>query len=340
MGIVDRGANGVGKTTLPLLGHCCLVYSTVIAVLAPADFAWMLLSYGIVLLVGLPFVVAITLGIVGYLDRPANPLAGARQFVGTVRWSTSARIMLVAVLVAAGYNTLKSNIPDLMPFYADPYLADIDEWLHGKPPWQLAHKLPTAIVSPLVDFTYSFVWFGQWLGVLFYVSLWNGGARRERYLWALASTVLIIGTLLATAFSSVGPVFYHRFYGSDRFNELNDALLSNGPALAKLFAAYLVKSHLGDAAAYGTGISAMPSMHMAICVLNASFLTTFGHRSLTLVAWLFVALMQFGMVYSGWHYAVDGYVSIIVVGVIWWVSGRYLLTSHATGKSRVPSLKK
>ncbi|MER8866395.1 hypothetical protein NKI19_22205 [Mesorhizobium sp. M0751] len=33
-------------------------------------------------------------------------------------------------------------------------------------------------------------------------------------------------------------------------------------------------------------------------------------------------LILYGSVFTGWHYAVDGYASIVVVSVIWWATGR------------------
>ncbi|WP_352458864.1 MULTISPECIES: phosphatase PAP2 family protein [unclassified Mesorhizobium] len=40
------------------------------------------------------------------------------------------------------------------------------------------------------------------------------------------------------------------------------------------------------------------------------------------LGWTFAALILYGSVFTGWHYAVDGYASIIVVSVIWWATGR------------------
>ncbi|TIN21837.1 MAG: hypothetical protein E5Y31_19780 [Mesorhizobium sp.] len=37
---------------------------------------------------------------------------------------------------------------------------------------------------------------------------------------------------------------------------------------------------------------------------------------------MYVALILFGSVYSGWHYAIDGYVSIALVILIWWITGK------------------
>jgi membrane-associated phospholipid phosphatase len=84
---------------------------------------------------------------------------------------------------------------------------------------------------------------------------------------------------------------------------------------------YLYASYQTGDSAMGTGISAMPSMHLAIVTLNACMLTSLN-RHVGVLAWIYVALIQLGSVYLGWHYALDGYFSIAAVGLIWWGVGR------------------
>ena len=89
------------------------------------------------------------------------------------------------------------------------------------------------------------------------------------------------------------------------------------PAEAQtFFAGYLLDNYNAGTPALGTGISAMPSMHVAIATLNALMLSSLG-RWQAVAGWAFAAIILFGSVYTGWHYAIDGYVSMLVVGVIW-----------------------
>jgi membrane-associated phospholipid phosphatase len=145
-----------------------------------------------------------------------------------------------------------------------------------------------------------------------------------RYLWAMALTTVIAGTALATLFSSVGPIFYENFVGEPRLAGLM-ANLREHPANESLFyhSDYLLRNYLDGETQLGTGISAMPSMHVAIVILNALYLGRLN-RWLGAIGWLFALLIVFGSVYTGWHYAVDGYVAMIVVGVIWLSTGRLL----------------
>ena len=60
------------------------------------------------------------------------------------------------------------------------------------------------------------------------------------------------------------------------------------------------------------GISAFPSVHVGLIAMNALFVAE-RSRMLGRVAWLYVVLIVASSVYLGWHYAIDGYVSILVV---------------------------
>ena len=69
--------------------------------------------------------------------------------------------------------------------------------------------------------------------------------------------------------------------------------------------------------AYGMGLMALPSLHVTICLLYVYFFWNEG------VWWrwssiLYAILIFLGSLYSGWHYAIDGYIGFfIVVFVVW-----------------------
>jgi membrane-associated phospholipid phosphatase len=70
-----------------------------------------------------------------------------------------------------------------------------------------------------------------------------------------------------------------------------------------------------------TGISAMPSMHVAATVLCAMVGWQLN-RAVGLILALFAAIIQLGSVHLGWHYAVDGYLSALFTFLIWKWMGR------------------
>jgi hypothetical protein len=78
--------------------------------------------------------------------------------------------------------------------------------------------------------------------------------------------------------------------------------------------------YLSDTPGIAKGISAMPSLHVAIAALNAIVLYKFS-KAAGVFGLLYLAVILVGSVHLGWHYAIDGYLSILAVAVIWWATG-------------------
>ncbi len=229
------------------------------------------------------------------------------------------------------YTTYKFNIPAIVPFHADGLLAEVDRLIHGTDPWRIVHGLAGDWWRYLVVQAYSHVWFAAWFGTVLYAIAYARPIDRARYLWGNVLALAVVGTILATLLSSAGPNFPSMFPEGARFVPLRAALEAS-PANASLlfYIDYLRDAYFQPAGAIGTGISAMPSVHVAIAVLNAWFYSSLGRRR-GFVAWLFAALILFGSVYTGWHYAVDGYVSIAFVSVIWWTVCRWIVPRRPAG---------
>jgi hypothetical protein len=64
-------------------------------------------------------------------------------------------------------------------------------------------------------------------------------------------------------------------------------------------------------------------MHLSMATLVALVLAR-RHRLLVAPAILFVAFILVGSVHLGWHYAVDGYASILGTLGLWWAAGAWL----------------
>ena len=65
-----------------------------------------------------------------------------------------------------------------------------------------------------------------------------------------------------------------------------------------------------------TGISAMPSIHVAMPLVYALTARATA-RWLAVAFGLYGLLILLGSVHLGWHYAVDGYVSVGAVLILW-----------------------
>jgi membrane-associated phospholipid phosphatase len=79
----------------------------------------------------------------------------------------------------------------------------------------------------------------------------------------------------------------------------------------------------------GAGMSAMPSMHVAIAVLFP-LVCWRVQRWLGIVAAIYAVVVLITSVHLAWHYAVDGYVGAAGMIVIWWIVGRVLARRDET----------
>jgi len=79
---------------------------------------------------------------------------------------------------------------------------------------------------------------------------------------------------------------------------------------------YLWGLYTKGALGIGSGISAMPSMHISMAWL----LFLFSRQVHRIIGWVMLAytlLLMVGSVHLGWHYSVDGYTSIITTSLLW-----------------------
>lgn len=247
-------------------------------------------------------------------------------------------ILISHVLYVFGltaYTATKINIPKIIPFYADPWLARIDETIHGTIPWEALYRGPQHLAAA-VDFLYSRLWPLEMIGILIAVTLFLRGAPLKRYMWMVLFNYAFIGNFLATLLSSVGPIYYGKFYESDPFANVDKAFFAN-PYIGnvRLYSEYLLQNFHSNAPAFGTGISSMPSVHVAFATLGAWTLTSFG-RGFAVLGWGFAILIELGSIYTGWHYAIDGYVSAFLVSIAWIAISRYyklpLIPAHPKDK--------
>ncbi|MCD2174880.1 phosphatase PAP2 family protein [Rhizobium sp. C4] len=309
------------RSWLPLLIAINL-YTLGAGVLDPnAYWHFVLATSSQTLVLSLAFIVLV-LCVESLLKAPHRPLGEVRCKLRE-RGRFMAGGLMLFILGLSAYTTYKINIPDIVPFYADPYLAGIDRFFYGRNAWRAMHEMPLQ-AGLIVDFFYTRVWpavllFGVLVGLMFIE-----GARLQRYAWGLFFVYAVMGTLVATLFSSVGPIFYKEFYpGTEQFTHIKPAILSN-PYISNItdYADYLLDAYRHKDYMFASGISAFPSVHVAVATLSAWFLTSFGRRCAVL-GWTHALIIQYGAIYSGWHYAVDGDVSLVLVSAFWIASSRF-----------------
>lgn len=234
-------------------------------------------------------------------------------------------VLIVFPIFFSVFTSMKAGISRMVPFYADWKLIEIDRFVNfGVDAWKLFHPiLGFGLVTFIINLFYN-LWFIFMFVVLFCVIFSVGNDRlRSRYLVAFVLTWAILGNVAATIFASVGPAFVMPFFGDGTFAPLMDYLETTNnvyPVWALHAQNMLLANAASDGPHMGSGISAFPSMHLAIATLNAVFLWRFGG----ILRWTGVAFLvvtQLGAVHLAWHYAIDGYASMLATTVIWALTG-------------------
>ena len=251
-------------------------------------------------------------------------LAGAkyvnRTTLAEMAWAFSASLVF---MIAFAF--VKTSIPFIVPFYADPFFADLDKALHGGvDPWKAAHKLAPFLDAQAVSFMYLTVWaIPAGFLLLILAACDPDPVRRNRFTILYMFVWIGLGNILAIAGSSVGPIYYDRLLGTERFADLLAAIEATGVPNTRLgeVQSALWVLYMRYDQIVGSGISAFPSVHNGIATLVMLYLWE-RSRWLVPVGVAFCGAILFCSVYVGWHYALDGYASIILVSAAWWLLRR------------------
>jgi len=231
--------------------------------------------------------------------------------------------MMVSIKIAAlGF---KANIPLLNPWAWDLDLAAFDRMLHaGMDPWRLLMPpVGQEITLKILDMAYS-LWFPLLLISWFLVGVVRHHDNlKTQYVLAFLLAWVIGGNLLATMFSSVGPVFVGNLHpDAGNYSELLRRL-AHADALYGLTAtelhSILWRQYEAGMNIFG-GISAFPSMHNALAVLMALVAWRI-HRLLGIAMTIFAAMIYIGSILLAWHYAADGMAGIVIALASWHMAG-------------------
>ncbi len=271
------------------------------------------------------------------VDRPL--IALSRMARRNRRWLLRGSFFVIVVLLLArSFSSYKAAIPEINPYWADPWLADLDRAVFGTDAWRLTHSLIGPFGTMLIDRVYA-LWFMVMMIFLGWFCFTRNAKLQLRGLLSYLFCWALLGNIVATVMSSVGPCFYDRFVGGARFSPMLDQLhrINEQHPLMAMGAMRYLGSTIGQDRV-GGGISAMPSLHVTIATLCFLVSLTYStSRLLKLATGLFAATIYIGSVHLGWHYASDGLVGIVAVTLIWWATGRYVDYLDARDLARQPA---
>jgi membrane-associated phospholipid phosphatase len=259
-------------------------------------------------------------------------------------WRTAERLVGIPIFVGGTvvvfdvYGAFKQAIPRLSSYGWDVPLADLDRALHlGRDAWRLTSWIPqNSWAYRLLDEAYTAWFLSLILSVLIFAT-WSPSRLRARFFISLTVLLMLGGTLGAIVFASGGPVYYAELTGdAQRFAPLLEYI---GPTDARLGQRILWDFYAtGSEKLYG-GISAMPSMHVAMVALMTLGFTSWNVAAGGVVA-VYALLILIGSVHLGWHYAVDGYVSVLLAFAVWlgsgWLARRFGWTDDTSSEVAPP----
>ena len=225
--------------------------------------------------------------------------------------------ILGTVFIFDIYATFKQAIPELTAYGSDPWLAAVDGFLHlGRDPWRWSHSVLGEAGLAFLDQVYT-SWYAVLVASIPIFATWAPNRIRHRFFLTFSAVMMMGGSFGAILFASGGPAYFGEFTGNAaRFGPLLEALQGT-QALATQ--GRLWEYFSSEATNLYGGISAMPSMHVAVVVL-IGIAGTRWNRWVGLAAVGYAGLIFVGSFHLGWHYAVDGYASAVLVGTIWFLT--------------------
>lgn len=353
---IQTGEGEIRRPIIDLLGEFVpLLVLVIIYFLAGKGLAWMLESP----LQTRPIAVAISSGIGLSLVLLASVLVGSLTIWGLTRaaaWlpsrrghptriadrasaflrgaispSRTLRLLLTFALLGVFMNTFvgfKRAIPKIQPFMWDVDFMRLDAFLHGgQHPWEILHPfLSHPGLTNVIDLLY-YLWFPIHLIGLTAIVWGSTRAARTRFLMGFCLVWIVLGTALAILFSSAGPCYFGLVVADVTNPYVSLMAYLESVDRTHGLIALQIQHILWQGYVQGTthvlieGISAMPSLHIALPILYAQA-TWRIHRALGVGFLIFTIIMLIGSVHLAWHYAIDGYLSILLVPAVWWVSGR------------------
>ncbi len=263
--------------------------------------------------------------------RPAqltrHLLSSLKTFLAPGRLLPVVPLLLLIPVFAVAFSFVKTALPILNPYTWDAFFIRWDYLLHGgNHPWRLLQPLlGHPLATGAINFLYNLWYLIMYVLLMLQVFDTRKPALRMRFLLSFLLSWIVLGTVGAIALSSMGPCF-------------DPALASGGGPYAPLMSyleatskqvplptldlqRMLWETYQKNGMAVGSGISAMPSMHVAIATLMALF--GWGHsRTAGIVLTAYALIVFIGSIHLAWHYALDGYAGALGAWLIWWLTGR------------------
>lgn len=258
--------------------------------------------------------------------RPDSPLRFTAAHLRR-RWPIYARglpFVCAAAVFMPLFSAMKAAIPLFHPYTWDAALIAADRALFGMDAWQVLQPvLGFPIVTAAVALAYHCWFLLLYAGTIYFAAYQADDALRRRYFAGFFAIWAIVGILAAIGFASVGPCFVGPILGLHTFDAQSAYLHAADqryPVLVVEVQDRLLAWYHSHQYGLGRGITAMPSMHVAL----ATLFWLAVRRVSRVAGWLFGAfaiVIFVASVHLGYHYAVDGIAAFVMTWLIWRAAG-------------------
>lgn len=211
------------------------------------------------------------------------------------------------------YSTTKQYIPFINPNRYDEVLNHADTVIHFgiNPALFMKDSIITRLFAQEMDYLYR-AWFFIKPFILSFIIFFRPPRERD----VLLATFLLLwgtGAMIGLVWPSSGPFV---LYPEQGFPPLKMwSALTAQVFLNEIFLAGRPPSLWGDGnLIFGTGLMALPSLHVTVCLYYV-YAFRQSNRLVLSLALSFLFIIFLTSMASGWHYAIDGYVGLPIVAI-------------------------
>lgn len=224
--------------------------------------------------------------------------------------------MLAVQLTLAAFANLEQLLPAVNDQLYDSPLWRLDERLHfGTPPAVLVSELAAALgLLASIDRAHPLFLAVQVAMPLLFLACPRLRPQRGRLLFAYC-LLWVVGSAVYVLWPSLGPGYYR----ASRFAWLDQA------PYAQALRETLIRDYArfrADPSNYGVelhgGVAALPSLDVAAIALFA--IATRRRWLLSAALWALTAATFVGSLALAWHYAIDGYLGVLLAAGCWWLA--------------------
>jgi hypothetical protein len=312
----------------PILAGAGAVWSVLILMLAAKGVDGLqIASYGdnlLLYLLGLLLMAMWLAGAMLYRARPESPLRFIGALLARGQWArrfARGLPMLTALIVfMPAFSAIKSAIARFTPYSWDPTWIAADRALHGTDAWRLLQPvLGYPIITSLLSVAYFLWFFLVYSGSIYFCFLARNVELRARYFITYFASWTVGGVVMAIAFASVGPCFVGPLMGIHDFDAQMAYLKAANehyPVMILTAQNFVLNAQIHADHGLGAGISAMPSMHVAMAFLFALAIAPLSKLA-KIGGYAFFLTIQVATVHLAVHYAVDGYMAVALTLSLW-----------------------